>query len=73
MRRLSALSIPEIQRAIDDLQRQINYLKADVGEMAIPTEAARAPRDRTARLYFDAAAGKLVVVTKDGKHEWSED
>lgn len=73
MRRLSALSIPEIQRAIDDLQRQINYLKSDLGELEIPTSAARTPTDKAARVYFDEEAGKLVIVTRGGTHEWSED
>lgn len=73
MRRLSDLSIPEIQRALDDLQRQITFLRTDVGEMSVPTEVARVPRDKSARIYFDEEAGTLVIVTRSGTHTWSED
>lgn len=73
MRRLSALNIPEIQRALDDLQRQINALREDFGEMAIPTEEARVPIGREARVWFDEAEGKFKILTRTGLHEWSED
>ena len=73
MSRLSALNIPEIQRALDDLQRQINVLREDLGEFEMPVSEPRVPTGSEARLWFDEAAGMLKVVTRSGLHEWSED
>jgi len=73
VRRLGALNIPEIQKALDDLQRQINYLREDFGEMALPTEEPRVPKNGEALLWFDEVDGKLKIKTRTQVHEWSED
>lgn len=73
MRRILSNDPRDIQLAIDDLDREIRRLKADFGELEVPTGAPRVPVGREAKIYFDEVAGKLVVVTRAGTSYWSKD
>ena len=73
MKLLSDLVLDDLNAALASIDGRIRRLEGEGGTLGVPTAAPRAPTGREARLYFDMTEGKIVVVTRDDIHEWSED